>query len=75
MAFVLSPQICSSVVFGCVVDKVYAGNVCFFNGNVNCCKLAIAIGVIGFVVSLMFLVKDVLYNAVDFTDNFRVSKS
>ena len=75
MAFVLSPQICSSVVFGCVVDKLYVGNQCFFNDNVNCCKLAIAVGVIGFVVSLMFLVKDVLYNAVDFTDNFRVSKS
>ena len=60
--------------FGCVVDRVYAnGEFCFFNNNGNCCKFAIAVGVIGFVVSLIFLVKDVLYNAVDFTENFNVN--
>ena len=71
--------ICSSVVFGCVVDRlnsvyrldnsVYRYQ-CAFNNNVNCCKLAIAVGWIGFVISLMFLVKDVLYHAVDFSENF-----
>ena len=46
---------------------------CGYNGNSDCCNFAIAVGVLGFLLCLVFLVKDVLYVIVDYSDNIVVS--
>ena len=75
--FPLSVQLCSIIVFGCVADKVVikaAGlSICAYNLDKNCCNFAIAIGVLAFILCLVFLMKDVLYNVLDFSDNVTVS--
>lgn len=65
-------QLCSIIVFGCIADKVIVNDVCFYN-NSNACNFGIAVGVIGFVMCLVFLVKDVLYVVIDFSNNLLVS--
>ena len=44
---------------------------CYYNGS-NACNFGIAVGVIGFVMCLVFLVKDVLYVVIDFSNNILV---
>ena len=53
---------------------IEAGNadVCLYNRS-NACNFGIAVGVIGFVMCLVFLVKDVLYVVIDFSNNLLVS--
>jgi len=72
------PQLCSIIVFGCVADQV-AGAVLVVGGGTACgynlsgaCSFAIAIGVIGFLLCLVFLVKDVIYVIVDYSENIVV---
>ena len=72
------PQLCSIVVFGCISDKVDGEiggrDVCYYNysNNSNACSFGVAVGVIGFLFCLIFLVKDVLYVVVDFSNNLMV---
>ena len=66
--------------FGCVANQVQA--VVFTNGaigcgyslNSDCCNFAIAVGVLGFLLCLAFLVKDVLFVIVDYSNNIVVSQ-
>lgn len=66
-------QLCSIIVFGCVSDQLKVGTVCYYNLNNNCCNFAIAVGVLAFLLCLVFLMKDILYNVLDFTNNINVS--
>ena len=65
--------LCSIIVFGCVADQGTV-SLCFYNANNNCCNFAIAIGVLAFLLCLVFLMKDVLYNVLDFSDNITMKK-
>ena len=69
-------QLFSIIVFGCVADQVYQdfpnGRVCFYNFS-NACSFAIAVGVIAFLLCLTFLVKDVLFVIIDYSDTIVVS--
>ncbi len=62
--------------FGCVADQVLytAGTLefCYYN-NYSACSFAIAVGVIGFLLSLAFIVKDILIVIIDYSDNPVVS--
>ena len=66
--------------FGCVANQVQAvfisdGSIgCGYNGNSDCCNFAIAVGVLGFLLCLAFLVKDVLFVIVDYSNNIVVSQ-
>ncbi|KAL5473564.1 hypothetical protein EMCRGX_G028057 [Ephydatia muelleri] len=70
--------LCSIIVFGCVADKVVfksaGSSFCLYNLDNNCCNFAIAIGVLAFILCLVFLMKDVLYNVLDFSDNVTMKK-
>ena len=66
-------QLCSIIVFGCVSDQVSTTSGCAYAGNSDACNFAIAVGVIGFLLCLVFLVKDVLFVIVDYSDNIVVS--
>ena len=72
------PQLFSIIVFGCVSDRLYptvnSERVCFYNGS-NACSFAIAVGVIAFLLCLTFLVKDVLFVIIDYSDTIVVSVS
>lgn len=72
-----SPQLCSIIVFGCISDKldvtVNGRDVCLYNRS-NACNFGVTIGVIGFLMCLAFLVKDVLYVVMDFSNNLTVSQ-
>ena len=64
--------------FGCVADKVLipVGNgldTCYYAANYNACSFAIAVGVIGFLLSLAFIAKDILYIVIDYSENPVVS--
>ena len=63
--------------FGCITDKVYIEiedqDRCGYNDS-SACSFAVAIGVIAFLLCLVFLVKDVLYVIVDFSQALKVSK-
>ena len=48
------------------------GDYCAYNGS-NACSFGVAIGVIAFLLCLIFLAKDVIYVVIDFTDNLLVS--
>jgi len=74
--------LCSIIVFGCVADQVAAAPglisgipvvTCGYNAS-GACSFAIAIGVIGFLLCLVFLVKDVVYVIVDYSENIVVKK-
>ena len=68
-------QLCSIIVFGCVANQLIGpGGGCAYNGNSDCCNFAIAVGVLGFLLCLAFLVKDVLYVIVDYSNNIVVSQ-
>lgn len=71
-----SPQICSIIVFGCIADKldvsINGHGVCLYNES-NACSFGVTIGVLGFLMCLAFLVKDVLYVVIDFSNNLTVS--
>ena len=71
-----SLQLFSIIVFGCVADQVYQSNngarVCFYDFS-NACSFAIAVGVIAFLLCLTFLVKDVLFVIIDYSDTMVVS--
>ena len=73
-------QLCSIIVFGCVANQVSnvppgaVVTVCGYNGNSDCCNFAIAVGVLGFLLCLAFLVKDVLFVIVDYSNNIVVSQ-
>lgn len=73
-----SPQICSIIVFGCIADKldvsINGHGVCLYNRS-NACSFGVTIGVLGFLMCLAFLVKDVLYVVIDFSNNLTVSLS
>ena len=62
--------------FGCIADKVDVENnnqdICYYNES-NACSFGIAIGVVGFLMCLVFLVKDVLYVVIDFSNSVQVS--
>ena len=47
-------------------------DVCLYNKS-NACSFGIAVGVIGFLFCLIFLVRDVLYVVLDFRNNILVS--
>ncbi len=70
-----SLQLFSVIVFGCVADQLLGtvGDVCYYGENGNACSFAIAVGVIGFLLSLAFIVKDVLYIIIDYSDSTVVS--
>ncbi|CAI8020783.1 Synaptogyrin-1 [Geodia barretti] len=78
---VLSPLIyirflgllCSIVVFGCISDKVELNGYCRYN-NSNACSFGVAVGVIAFLLCLVFLVRDVVYVVIDFRNNVMVKK-
>lgn len=71
--YVLPPQLFSVIVFGCVADKVNDSTFgCLYYAS-NACGFAIAVGVIAFLLCLVFLVKDVLYVVIDYSDNVVVS--
>ena len=69
-------QIFSIIVFGCISDKVESNfnghDYCLYN-NSNACSFGVAVGVIAFLFCLIFLVKDVLYVVIDFSNNIMVS--
>ena len=68
-------QLFSIIVFGCVSDQLYGGgNVCAYNFS-DACSFAIAVGVIAFLLCLTFLVKDVLFVVIDYTDTIVVRHS
>ena len=73
-------QLCSIIVFGCVANQVQTvlfttGEIgCGYNLNSDCCNFAIAVGVLGFLLCLAFLVKDVLFVIVDYSNNIVVSQ-
>ena len=62
--------LCSVVVFGCISNKVNVDlsgtNFCLYNFS-TACNFGITIGVIGFVMCLAFLLKDVLFAVIDFS--------
>ncbi len=71
-------QLFSIIVFGCVSDQVYrvllTNNnvvVCDFNES-NACSFAVAIGVIAFLICMVFLVKDVFFVLIDFSEAMQV---
>ena len=70
-------QLFSIIVFGCVADQVYqdtpVGRVCLYGNDSNACSFAIAVGVIVFLLCLTFLVKDVLFVIIDYSDTIVVS--
>ena len=45
---------------------------CYYNRS-NACSFDVAVGVIGFLLCLAFLVKDVLYVVIDYSNNIVVS--
>lgn len=47
-------------------------DVCLYNDS-NACSFGVTVGVIGFLMCLAFLVKDVLYVIIDFSNNLTVS--
>ena len=65
------------IVFGCVADQLFGTvggiDICYYGENGNACSFAIAVGVIGFLLSLAFIVKDVLYIIIDYSDSTVVS--
>ena len=70
-------QLFSVIVFGCVADKVIFRvtgfpSTCLYNQS-SACSFAIAVGVIGFLIFIVFLVKDILYIILDFSDGILVS--
>ena len=75
-------QLFSVIVFGCVSDQllnigvsrngVLIGIGCGYNLS-NACSFAIAVGVIAFLLCLTFLVKDVLFVIIDYSDTIVVS--
>ena len=69
-------QLFSIIVFGCVSDEVSVtdrnGDVCYYNGS-NACSFAVAVGVIAFLMCLVFLVKDFFMVIIDFTAAMKVS--
>ena len=75
-----NPQLFSIIVFGCVSNQllnvgVNRGGVinvgCGYNLS-NACSFAIAVGVIAFLLCLTFLVKDVLFVIIDYSDTIVV---
>jgi hypothetical protein len=60
-------------VFGCVADQLSDGRSCLYNAGSNACSFAIAVGVIAFLLCLTFLVKDVLFVIIDYSDTIVVS--
>lgn len=66
--------------FGCVSDQVsgvivIGGRVdCAYNGS-NACSFAVAVGVIAFLICLVFLVKDIFMVIIDFTAAMKVRSS
>ena len=48
---------------------------CAYHGNVSACNYAIAVGVISFLICLTFLVKDVLYVIIDYSEAMVVSSA
>ncbi len=73
----LSLQLFSIIVFGCVADQVLYNNgvieTCYYSDNYNACSFAIAVGVIGFLLCMAFIVKDILIVVIDYSDNPVVS--
>ena len=65
-------QLLAIIVFGCVSDKVDVDNTCHYNGS-NACSFDVAVGVIAFLLCLTFLIKDVLYVVIDYSNNIVVS--
>ena len=60
-----------------MANKGYAGDtgedsMCLYNGS-NACSFALAIGVLAFLICLVFLVKDVMMVVVDFSGAVLVS--
>ena len=53
-------------------DIPVIGRICAYNGS-NACSFAIAVGVIAFLLCLTFLVKDVLFVIIDYSDTIVVS--
>lgn len=68
----LPPQLSSIIVFGCISDKVDIQDLCLYNLS-NACSFGVAVGVIGFVMCLVFLVKDVFNVVIDYSNNLIVS--
>ena len=70
----LMALICSIVVFSCVADQLYdsRNDHCIYNGNSNCCKYDLAVGVIGCALCLIFVTKDTLYVVLDFSEHPRL---
>jgi hypothetical protein len=75
---VFSPpfQVFAIIVFGCVSDQVLVtvnGQTgCFYNANNDACNFAVAVGVIAFLICLVFLVKDFVMVIVDFSQAMKV---
>ena len=72
-------KVFSVVVFGCVSDQVRDNGTCLYgkqlnlvSGNIDCCNFATAVGVIGFVLCVVFLLKDVLVVVLDFSQYTKV---
>ena len=69
-------QIFSIVVFSCVADQVVfefnGDRLCAYNNQLSACNFAIAVGVIAFLICLVFLVKDFMMVIVDFSQALRV---
>ncbi|KAL5473561.1 hypothetical protein EMCRGX_G028054 [Ephydatia muelleri] len=62
------------LVFGCVSDQVHDTGSCLYgralnrnSGNIDCCNFATAVGVIGFLLSILFLLKEFLVAVLDFS--------
>lgn len=65
--------------FGCVSDQVHDNGTCLYgrqlnlnSGNIDCCNFAIAVGVIGFLLCIVFLLKDFLVVIIDFSEYTKV---
>ena len=62
--------------FGCVADQVVitisGDRFCAYNLQLSACDFAISVGVIAFLICLVFLVKDFMMVIVDFSQALRV---
>eukprot|EP00128_Syssomonas_multiformis_P007313 Colp12_sorted_trinity150504_noHs@463 len=48
------------IVFACIADKVKAGDVCLYNGNSDACGYGIGIGVIAFLLAMLFMTIEIV---------------
>uniref|UniRef100_A0A8C5WKF9 Synaptogyrin n=1 Tax=Leptobrachium leishanense TaxID=445787 RepID=A0A8C5WKF9_9ANUR len=62
----MKPEIFALIVFACILTDGYSSDVhgnglCIFGGNMDACRYGIAIGVLAFLASLLFLILDAYF--------------